>query len=61
MLEEQFAAIDWYTVGVNAVIFVLAMITGLGIGFTAGRNFAIERMSVYINARKDRENTPNES
>lgn len=61
MLAEQFATIDWYMVYVNIGIFVIAMIIGLCIGFAAGRNFAIERMSAYINARKDRENTPNES
>ena len=61
MLAEQFATIDWHTVYVNAGVFVIAMIIGLCVGFNAGRNFAIERMSAYINARKDRENTPNES
>ncbi len=62
MLTEQFSTMDWNILYVNAGVFVIAMIIGLCIGFTAGRNFAIERMSAYINARKeDRENTPNES
>ena len=61
MLAEQFAVIDWHTVYVNAGVFVVAMVIGLCVGFSAGRNFAIERMSAYVNAKKDRGNTPNES
>ncbi len=61
MLAEQFATIDWYTVYINIGVFVVAMIIGLCIGFNAGRDFAIERMSAYVNAKKDRDNTPNES
>lgn len=61
MLAEQFATIDWQIVYVNAGVFVVAMVIGLCVGFSAGRNFAIERMSAYVNARKDRDNTPNES
>lgn len=61
MLAEQFATIDWHAVYVNAGVFIVAMIIGLCIGFNAGRDFAIERMSAYINTKKDQENTPNES
>lgn len=60
MLVEQFATIDWYTVSVNAGVFVIALIIGLCVGFTAGRNFAIERMTAYVVEKKRQSNNINE-
>ena len=49
---EYFAAVDWSSVLVTFGIFVAGMIVGVCIGFNAGRQLAIERITDYVNEKK---------
>lgn len=57
---EYFSAIDWSSVATMFGIFVVGMFIGTCLGFNAGRQLAIERITDHVNSkRKDKGNTPN--
>ena len=52
-MTEYFATLTWTTVGIPFGIFVVGMIIGVCLGFNAGRQLAIERITDYVNEKKE--------
>ena len=51
---EYFAGIDWSNVLITFGIFVAGMVIGVCIGFNAGRQLAIERITDYVKEKKEK-------
>ena len=52
IMIEYFATIDWSSVALTFGIFVAGMFIGVCLGFNAGRQLAIERITNYVNSKK---------
>ena len=50
---EYFAVLTWSNIGIPFGIFVVGMIVGVCIGFNAGRQLAIERITDYVKEKKN--------
>lgn len=49
---EYFAGIDWSNVLTTFGVFVGGMVVGVCIGFSTGRQLAIERITDYVKEKK---------
>ena len=49
---EYFATIAWSSVAMSFGVFVVGMVIGVCLGFSAGRQLAIERITDYVNSKK---------
>ena len=53
-MTEYFAVLTWSNVGIPFGCFVVGMIVGVCIGFSTGRQLAIERITDYVNEKKEK-------
>ena len=50
-MTEYFAVLTWSNVGIPFGILVTGMVIGICLGFNAGRQLAIERITDYVNSK----------